>query len=79
MAREKEKVIDHEARQMALAAQTQLDGHEKSCAERWSETRDALKALFGAQRQTVWALVGGQGVVILFLAGLIVTLAFGGK
>ena len=70
MTREKE-VIDHEARGRAGKALTMIQAHEKQCGERWGETRDALKAL-----RTY--LIAGQGALILFLAGLIVTLALGG-
>jgi hypothetical protein len=64
---------------MATEALTRLDGHEKACGDRWIETREAIKALTAGHRSIVHLLLGGQGAIILFLAGLIVTLLFTGK
>ena len=72
------EVIDHEARNMASVALIKIEEHEKTCGERWTETRDKMSALFRGHRQILMVLLAGQGAVILFLAALIVTLSVGG-
>lgn len=72
------ETVDHEARNMASAALTKIEEHEKTCGERWADTRDKMAALFRGHRQIFLVMLAGQGAVILFLAGLTVTLALKG-
>lgn len=73
------EVKDHEARAMATTALIKIEAHEKTCSERWGEARDQLKALFRGHRMIMLLLLCGQGAMVVFLAGLVVTLATGGR
>ena len=75
---------DSVAREQAKAANDKIDAHEDRCGERWREARDEMKDLRqrlfetrmameeGHRRLTGW-IVGGQGGVILLLAGLLLS------
>jgi len=72
------------AREQAALANQKIDSHEDRCSERWRETRDEMKDLRqrvfetrvameqGHRRLTGW-VIGGQGSVILLLAGVLLT------
>ena len=72
------------AREQAAVANQKIDSHEDRCSERWSEARDEMKELRqrifesrlaieqGQRRLTGW-IIGGQGSVILLLAGILLT------
>jgi len=78
---------DRVARQQAALAQQKIDTHEDRCGERWREARDEMKDLRrrifetrlameqGHRRLTGW-IIGGQGSVILLLAGILLTRVF---
>jgi hypothetical protein len=73
---------DRVAREQAAVANQKIDSHEDRCSERWREARDELKDLRhrifetrvameqGHRRLTGW-VIGGQGSVILLLAGVL--------
>jgi hypothetical protein len=75
---------DSVAREQAKVANQKIDSHEDRCSERWSEARDELKDLRqrifetrlameqGHRRLTGW-IIGGQGSVILLLAGIMLS------
>lgn len=75
---------DRIARQQAAIANQKIDAHEDRCSERWREARDELKDLRqrifetraameqGQRRLTGW-VIGGQGSIILLLAGVLLT------
>src|SRR3546814_8773034 len=70
------------AREQAALANQKIDSHEDRCSERWREARDEMKDLRqrifetrlameqGHRRLTGW-IIGGQGSVILLLAGVL--------
>lgn len=70
------------ARHQAALARQKIDAHEDRCSERWREARDEMKDLRqrvfetrmameqGHRRLTGW-IIGGQGSVILLLAGVL--------
>ena len=74
------------AREQAAVANQKIDAHEDRCSERWREARDEMKDLRqrvfetrlamerGHRRLTGW-IIGGQGSVILLLAGVLLTQA----
>jgi hypothetical protein len=78
---------DRIARELAAVAQQKIDSHEDRCSERWREARDEMKDLRqrlfetrtaleqGHRRLTGW-IIGGQGSVILLLAGVLLTRIF---
>ncbi|HMA15642.1 MAG: hypothetical protein ACM35H_13785 [Bacteroidota bacterium] len=73
---------DDFAREQAALANQKIDAHEDHCSERWREARDEMKDLRqrvfetrlameqGHRRLTGW-IIGGQGSVILLLAGVL--------
>ena len=75
---------DRIAREQAAVAHQKIDSHEDRCSERWREARDEMKDLRrrifenrvameqGHRRLTGW-IIGGQGSVILLLAGVLLT------
>ena len=75
---------DSVAREQATAANQKIDVHEERCSERWREARDEIKELRqrvfetrlvmeqGHRRLTGW-VIGGQGSVILLLAGFLLS------
>lgn len=75
---------DRLAREQAAVANQKIDFHEDRCSERWREARDEMKDLRqrlfetrvsmeqGHRRLTGW-IIGGQGSVILLLAGVLLT------
>jgi hypothetical protein len=75
---------DLTAREQAALANQKIDSHEDRCSERWREARDEMKDLRqrlfetrvameqGHRRLTGW-IVGGQGGVILLLAGVLLS------
>ena len=84
MIRRHSVVEDSVAREQAKVANQKIDSHEDRCSERWSEARDELKDLRqrifetrlameqGHRRLTGW-IIGGQGSVILLLAGIMLS------
>lgn len=72
------------AREQAAVANQKIDAHEDRCSERWREARDEMKDLRqrvfeariameqGHRRLTGW-VIGGQGSVILLLAGFLLS------
>lgn len=75
---------DRIAREQASAANQKIDAHEDRCSERWREARDEMKDLRqrvfetraameqGHRRLTGW-VIGGQGSIILLLAGVLLS------
>jgi len=75
---------DRVAREQATVANQKIDSHEDRCSERWREARDEMKDLRqrtfetrvamdqGHRRLTGW-VIGGQGSVILLLAGVLLS------
>src|SRR3546814_16035906 len=75
------------AREQAALANQKIDSHEDRCSERWREARDEMKDLRqrifetrlameqGHRRLTGW-IIGGQGSVIMLLAGVLLTKSF---
>jgi hypothetical protein len=73
---------DRVARHPAALARQKIDSHEDRGSERWREARDEMKDLRqrvfetriameqGHRRLTGW-IIGGQGSVILLLAGVL--------
>jgi Flp pilus assembly protein TadB len=73
---------DPVARRQAALARQKIEAHEDRCSERWREARDEMKDLRrrvfetriameqGHRRLTGW-IIGGQGSVILLLAGVL--------
>ena len=84
MTRRLSMVEDRVARAQAAVANQKIDTHEDRCSERWREARDEMKDLrqrifearlameHGHRRLTGW-IIGGQGSVILLLAGVLLT------
>ena len=82
--RRRDRGSDPVARELAAAAGRRIDSHEDRCSERWREARDEMKDLRqrifetriameqGHRRLTGW-IIGGQGSVILLLAGVLLT------
>jgi len=80
--RRREAAEDGVAREQAALANQKIDAHEDRCSERWREARDEMKDLRqrvfetrlameqGHRRLTGW-IIGGQGSVILLLAGVL--------
>lgn len=80
--RRPEAAEDGIAREQAALANQKIDAHEDRCSERWREARDEMKDLRqrvfetrlameqGHRRLTGW-IIGGQGSVILLLAGVL--------
>lgn len=75
---------DRIAREQAGIANQKIDAHEDRCSERWREARDEMKDLRqrifearaameqGHRRLTGW-VIGGQGSIILLLAGVLLS------
>lgn len=75
---------DAVAREQAALANQKIEAHEDRCSERWREARDEMKDLRqrvfetrlameqGHRRLTGW-IIGGQGSVILLLAGVLLS------
>ena len=75
---------DRIAREQAGIANQNIDAHEDRCSERWREARDEMKDLRqrifegraameqGHRRLTGW-VIGGQGSIILLLAGVLLS------
>lgn len=75
---------DRIARDQASVANQKIDAHEDRCSERWREARDEMKDLrqkifethaameLGYRRLTGW-VIGGQGSIILLLAGILLS------
>jgi hypothetical protein len=51
-----------------------LEKHEAICAERWKTAFNTFDDIENSIRRIEQILIGGSGAVILFMAGLIVTL-----
>lgn len=51
-----------------------LEKHEAICAERWKTAFNTFEDIEGSIRRIEQILIGGAGAIILFMAGLIVTL-----
>ena len=51
-----------------------LEKHEAICAERWKTAFNTFDDIEGSIRRIEQILNGGAGAIILFMAGLIVTL-----
>jgi hypothetical protein len=51
-----------------------LEKHEAICAERWKTAFNTFEDIENSIRRIEQILIGGSGAVILFMAGLIVTL-----
>lgn len=51
-----------------------LEKHEAICAERWKTAFNTFDDIEGSIRRIEQILIGGAGAIILFMAGLIVTL-----
>jgi hypothetical protein len=73
---------DPVARHQAALARQQIDAHEDRCSERWREARDEMKdlrqrvfetriAMEQGHRRLIGWIIGGQGSVILLLAGVL--------
>ena len=81
-AKSEARAEDLVARHQAALARHKIDAHEDRCGERWREARDEMKDLRqrvfetriameqGHRRLTGW-IIGGQGSVILLLAGVL--------
>ena len=80
--------VAREALEKATTAIAEHMRHEAVCTERWNELRHAInknqeqadrnqEALTRNLRSLWWVIITGGGALILFLAGLIVTLATG--
>lgn len=65
------EAVDHNARTQAALAIQQIESHEKQCAERWAEARDAIKGLSGRCWWLIGLVVTGQGAVILTLVAVL--------
>jgi len=50
-----------------------LEKHEAICAERWKTAFNTFDDIEGSIRRIEQILIGGAGAIILFMAGLIVT------
>ena len=51
-----------------------LEKHEAICAERWKIAFNTFDDIESSIRRIEQILIGGAGAIILFMAGLIVTL-----
>ena len=51
-----------------------LEKHEAICAERWKTAFNTFDDIESSIRRIEQILIGGAGAIILFMAGLIVTL-----
>ena len=51
-----------------------LEKHEAICAERWKTAFNTFDDIEGSIKRIEQILIGGAGAIILFMAGLIVTL-----
>lgn len=51
-----------------------LEKHEAICAERWKTAFNTFEDIESSIRRIEQILIGGAGAIILFMAGLIVTL-----
>ena len=51
-----------------------LEKHEAICAERWKTAFNKFEDMENSINRIEQILIGGSGAVILFMAGLIVTL-----
>ena len=51
-----------------------LEKHEAICAERWKTAFNTFEDIENSIKRIEQILIGGSGAVILFMAGLIVTL-----
>jgi len=51
-----------------------LEKHEAICAERWKTAFNTFDDIENSIKRIEQILIGGSGAVILFMAGLIVTL-----
>jgi len=51
-----------------------LEKHEAICAERWKTAFNTFEDIEGSIKRIEQILIGGAGAIILFMAGLIVTL-----
>jgi len=51
-----------------------LEKHEAICAERWKTAFNTFDDIENSIRRIEQILIGGAGAIILFMAGLIVTL-----
>jgi len=58
----------------AKQVKTDLEKHEAICAERWKTAFNTFEDIENSIRRIEQILIGGSGAVILFMAGLIVTL-----
>ena len=52
-----------------------LEKHEAICAERWKTAFNRFDDFDNSIKRLEQILIGGSGTVILFMAGLIVTMA----
>ena len=52
-----------------------LEKHEAICAERWKTAFNRFDDFVNSIKRIERILIGGSGAVILFMAGLIVTMA----
>lgn len=52
-----------------------LEKHEAICAERWKTAFNRFDDFDSSIKRIEQILIGGSGAVILFMAGLIVTMA----
>ena len=52
-----------------------LEKHEAICAERWKTAFNRFDDFDNSIKRIEQILIGGSGAVILFMAGLIVTMA----
>ena len=51
-----------------------LEKHEAICAERWKTAFNTFEDIESSIKRIEQILIGGAGAIILFMAGLIVTL-----
>jgi hypothetical protein len=70
------ETIDHGARAMAAEAKLRIEDHEDRCAERWAESRDALKEIkssmsvtfrwfFGLLLTAMGSTIAGLAIMVL--------------
>ena len=63
--------MSEEAKQVKM----DLEKHEAICAERWKTAFNRFDDFDNSIKRIEQILIGGSGAVILFMAGLIVTMA----
>ena len=63
--------MSDEAKQVKM----DLEKHEAICAERWKTAFNRFDDFDNSIKRIEQILIGGSGAVILFMAGLIVTMA----